>query len=54
MKKRSNPEFNKFDTVMEDLLKVPHSEIKAKLEAEKVARKRGKANKNRPKDQASR
>ena len=35
-----NSEFEKFDKTMEQLLRVPHSEIKAKLEAEKAAKKR--------------
>jgi hypothetical protein len=39
-------EFNKFDTMTRELLKVPHSEIKAKLEAEKEAKKRKKAKKS--------
>jgi len=33
-------EFNKFDETMKKLMKVPHSEIKAKLDAEKKAKKR--------------
>jgi hypothetical protein len=32
-------EFDKFDRTMEQLLKVPHSEIKSKLDAEKAAKK---------------
>jgi hypothetical protein len=35
--------FENFDRTMRELLKVPHSEIKAKLEAEKKAKKRKKA-----------
>jgi hypothetical protein len=35
-----NQEFNKFDETMKKLMKVPHSEIKAKLDAEKKAKKR--------------
>ena len=35
-------EFNNFDRTMRELMKVPHSEIKAKLEAEKAAKKRKK------------
>ena len=38
-------EYAKFDSLMEKLLRVPHSEIKAKLEAEKMA----KAKKRKPK-----
>ena len=37
--KRSS-EYNRFDNFMTKLLKVPHSEIKAKLDAEKAAKKR--------------
>jgi hypothetical protein len=33
-------EFEKFDQTMRKLIAVPHSEIKAKLEAEKAAKKR--------------
>jgi hypothetical protein len=39
MKMRSE-EYEKFDRTMTELLKVPHGEIKAKLEAEKIAKKR--------------
>ena len=41
MKKES--EFRRFERTVEELLKVPHSEIKAKLDAEKRAKKRKKA-----------
>jgi hypothetical protein len=33
-------EFQKFDETMHKLISVPHSEIKAKLDAEKAAKKR--------------
>jgi len=33
-------QFEKFDRAMRELIKVPHSEIKAKLDAEKKAKKR--------------
>lgn len=33
-------QFDKFDETMKELLKVPHSEIKAKLDAEKAAKAR--------------
>jgi hypothetical protein len=36
----ANKEFEKFDRAMRELIKVPHSEIKAKLDAEKKAKKR--------------
>ena len=32
-------EFDRFDSTMRELMKVPHSEIKAKLDAEKKAKK---------------
>lgn len=35
-------EFEKFDRAMGELLKVPHSEIKKKLEAEKAEREKRK------------
>ena len=37
--KKKNSEYANFDTVMRELLKVPHSQIKAKMEAEKQERK---------------
>ena len=47
---RNENEFQKFDHTMTELLKVPHSEIKAELEKEK-ARKAVK--KRKPKTSAS-
>ena len=38
MKEKS--EFEKFDSTMHRLIKVPHSQIKAKLEAEKAAKEK--------------
>jgi len=38
-------EFDKFDRTMRELMKVPHSEIKAKLDAEKRAKQERKAKK---------
>ncbi len=35
---KNNTEFENFNNMMDKLLKVPHSEIKAKLDAEKAAR----------------
>jgi len=35
-----SPEYKNFDRTMQALIKVPHSEIKAKLDAEKAAKKR--------------
>jgi hypothetical protein len=42
MGKRSE-EFQKFDRAMDELLKVPHSEIKKKLDAEKEEKRKRKA-----------
>ncbi len=39
-------EFDNFDALTREVLTVPHSEIKAKLEAEKAAKKRKKAKKS--------
>jgi hypothetical protein len=33
-------DFEKFDATMRKLMQVPHSELKAKLDAEKAAKKR--------------
>lgn len=43
MKKQN--QFAVFEKTMRDILAVPHSEIKAKLEAEKKEKKQRKANK---------
>ena len=37
---KQNQEYDKFDQVMRKLMKVPHSEIKAKLDAEKAAKEK--------------
>ena len=37
---KSNTEFQNFDRAMRELIKVSHSELKAKLDAEKKAKKR--------------
>jgi len=39
-------EFKKFEKTMRGLLSVPHSEIKAKLDEEKAAKKRKKTKKS--------
>jgi len=39
-------QFKNFDLAMRELLKVPHSEIKAKLDAEKAEKKRKKSKKS--------
>ena len=41
----SNQEYEKFDKTMQMLMKVPHSDIKAKLDAEKHAKKKRKPKK---------
>lgn len=38
-----NKEYENFDRTMREIIKVPHSEIKAKLDAEKAAKKRKKS-----------
>lgn len=40
-------EFDKFDHAMDELLKVPHSEIKKKLDAEKEEKRKRKADKKK-------
>ena len=50
---KSNPEFERFDCTMRKLMAVPHSEIKAKLDAEKAAKK-GKPKRISASDRASR
>jgi hypothetical protein len=47
MKKRT--EYENFKDLMGELIKVPHSEIKAKLDAEKRAKKGKKADKEKGK-----
>lgn len=39
---KKSKEYENFERTMLELLKVPHSEIKAKLDAEKSAKKRKK------------
>jgi len=39
---KTKTEYGKFSDLMGKLIKVPHSEIKAKLDAEKQAKKRKK------------
>jgi len=43
---KKESEFRRFERAVEELLKVPHSEIKAKLDAEKAAKKRKKSKKS--------
>jgi hypothetical protein len=42
MKINKATEFDNFDRTMQELLKVPHSEIKAKLDAEKAEKQKQK------------
>ncbi len=51
---RSTKEFENFDNAMEQLLKVPHSEIKKKLDAEKEEKRKRKAAKKTTSRAASR
>ena len=43
-------EYENFDNAMRQLLKVPHAEIKAKLDKEKAAKKRKKSRKSSASD----
>jgi hypothetical protein len=40
--KHPNKEFEKFDLTMRELMKVPHSEIKLKLDKEKTEKRKKK------------
>lgn len=40
---KTKTEYDRFESLVSGLLKVPHSEIKAKLDAEKQAKKRKKS-----------
>jgi hypothetical protein len=46
--KKSQSEFDNFDRTMRDLMKVPHSEIKAKLDAEKAEKMARPKKRGRP------
>jgi hypothetical protein len=37
---KENAEFDKFDSMMHRIIKVPHEKIKAKLDAEKAAKQK--------------
>jgi hypothetical protein len=43
MKAKTESEYDRFESLVREVLKVPHSEIKAKLDAENRAKKRKKA-----------
>ena len=46
--KKASSEFEKFDRAMRELIKVPHSEIKRRMDAEKRAKARKKRAKQQP------
>ena len=46
MRAKTPEEYDNFDRTMRELMKVPHSELKAKLDAEKRAKKRKKSRKS--------
>jgi hypothetical protein len=50
---KTKNEFENFQNLMGNLMKVPHSEVKAKLDAEKAAKKRKKAKKSSASREAS-
>ena len=45
---KSSDEFQNFDRTMRDLMSVPHSEIKAALDAEKAAKKKKRKTRKEP------
>jgi len=45
-------EFDNFDRTMHEIIKVPHGELKAKLEMEKKVKKRKKTKKSSSSDRA--
>lgn len=47
---KNSEEFVNFDRTMRELMKVPHSEIKAKLDAEKAERNKRPKKRGRPLD----
>jgi len=54
MSKHGAVEFDNFDRTMRKLMSVPHSEIKAKLDAEKRAKQKRKARRPSASGRASR
>jgi hypothetical protein len=48
MPQKQPSDFENFDRTMRDLMSVPHSEIKAALDAEKAEKKREKKSDSRP------
>jgi hypothetical protein len=49
-KKKGSAEYERFDRAMDQLLKVPHSEIKKKLDAEKAEKRKRKVAKKTTKE----
>jgi hypothetical protein len=47
---KKTKQFEQFDRAMDELLKVPHSEIKKKLDAEKEEKRKRKARKKTGED----
>ena len=45
-KSKGSIEFKRFEATVEALMRVPHAEIKAKLDAEKATKKRKKSRKS--------
>ena len=48
MKQKESSEFQNFDRTMRDLMSVPHDEIKAALDAEKVEKQKKKRKAKKP------
>ena len=46
----NDTEFERFDRTMRKLIAVPHSELKAKLDAEKAAKRKAKSRSKAKKD----
>ena len=51
---KNSEEYERFDRTMKALLKVPHSEIKAKLDAEKADKKKKRSTKGNQNDATDR
>jgi hypothetical protein len=49
---KNGSEFQKFDSTMRKLIAVPHSEIKAKLEAEKAEKAKKKVSRDKTKGES--
>jgi hypothetical protein len=53
MKSHTSPEFDRFREFVRQVVNVPHSEVKAKLDAEKKAREKKKRAKTSPASRVS-